>query len=119
MNQRPRRNRKSYAIRNMVKETDLSISNLIYPFFLVDGSNIKDEISSMPNIYRWSADLLLKEIEECLKLGITNFVLFPAVEDSLKDTHATYSYNSDNFYPQRYKLLKHGHNFFHLRHNEH
>ena len=106
MNQRPRRNRKSYAIRNMVKETDLSISNLIYPFFLVDGSNIKDEISSMPNIYRWSADLLLKEIEECLKLGITNFVLFPAVEDSLKDTHATYSYNSDNFYLKTIKKIK-------------
>ena len=106
MNQRPRRNRKSSAIRNMVKETDLNISNLIYPLFVVDGSKIKTEISSMPNIYRWSTDLLIKEIEDCLKSGITNFVLFPGLEDGLKDTHATYSYKTDNFYLRAIAAIK-------------
>ena len=63
MNQRPRRNRKSSVIRNMVEETKLSLNDFIYPLFIVDGINIKQEIPSMPNIYRWSLDLLLKEIE--------------------------------------------------------
>lgn len=98
MNQRPRRNRKSISIRRMVQETNLSISDFIYPLFVVSGNKIKQEISSMPNVYRWSIDLLLKEVEECINLGIENFVLFPAVEENLKDKIASYSYQSDNFY---------------------
>ena len=106
MNQRPRRNRKSVAIRSMLSETQVGISNLIYPLFIVDGNNIKDEIPSMPNIFRWSLDLLLKEVEECMNLGITNFVLFPAVDDNLKDTTATYSYSSKNFYLKAITSIK-------------
>lgn len=98
MYQRPRRNRKSAAIRNMVRETNVTTNDLIYPLFLVDGKNQKQEISALPNCYRWSIDLVLKEIEECLNLGIESFVLFPAVEDSLKDKEATYSYSDKNFY---------------------
>ena len=79
MNQRPRRNRKSESIRKMVQETNLSVNDFIYPLFIVDGANIKEEISSMPNVFRWSLDLMLKEIESCVNLGINSFVLFPAV----------------------------------------
>ena len=85
MHQRPRRNRKSAAIRNMVRETNLSTHDLTYPLFLVDGLNQKQEISALPNCFRWSIDLVLKEIEECVNLGVESFVLFPAVEDSLKE----------------------------------
>ena len=106
MNQRPRRNRKSVAIRSMLSETQVGISDLIYPLFIVNGNNIKDEIPSMPNIFRWSLDLLLKEVEECMNLGITNFVLFPAVDDNLKDTTATYSYSSENFYLKAITSIK-------------
>ena len=106
MNQRPRRNRKSVAIRSMLSETQVKIGELIYPLFIVDGSHIKDEIPSMPNIFRWSLDLLLKEVEECMNLGITNFVLFPAVDDNLKDTTATYSYSSENFYLKAITSIK-------------
>jgi porphobilinogen synthase len=95
---RPRRNRRSQAIRNMVSETYLGAEHLIYPLFLVDGQNKKIEISSLPNNYRWSIDLLLKEVEECILLGIHSFVLFPVVEESKKDEVASYSYASDNFY---------------------
>lgn len=98
MYQRPRRNRKSEVIRSMVRETSISKNDLIYPIFMVDGIGIKDEIKSMPGNFRWSQDLLLKEIEECVNLGIKSFVLFPAVEDNLKDKTATYSYNDSNFY---------------------
>ncbi|MGC6434649.1 MAG: porphobilinogen synthase, partial [Crocinitomicaceae bacterium] len=73
---------------------------------LVDGKGIKNEVSSLPNNYRWSIDLLQKEIEECLNLGITTYDLFPAVEESLKDTVASYSYADDNFYLNAIRTLK-------------
>ena len=106
MNIRPRRNRKSAAIRNMVEETQLGVQNLIYPIFLKDGKGIKEEVSSLPNNFRWSLDQLLPEIESCLKLGITTYDIFPAVNDELKDKTATYSYVSDNFYLNAIRKLK-------------
>jgi porphobilinogen synthase len=106
MNIRPRRNRKSAAIRNMVEETQLGVQHLIYPIFLKDGKGIKEEISSLPNNFRWSIDELLPEIEACLKLGIYTYDIFPAVDESLKDKTATYSYLSDNFYLNAIRKLK-------------
>ncbi|MDB3904849.1 porphobilinogen synthase [Crocinitomicaceae bacterium] len=106
MNIRPRRNRKNAAIRDMVQETQLSIDNLIYPVFLKDGTKIKEDIPSLPNVYRWSVDLLLSEIESCLKLGIRVFDIFPAVADELKDKTATLSYNPDNFYLKAIREIK-------------
>jgi porphobilinogen synthase len=90
----------------MVQETNLGVEHLIYPFFLKDGSNIKEEIPSLPNVYRWSIDTLLSEIEQCLELGIKTFVLFPAVEESLKDRTASMSYNPNNFYLKAIELIK-------------
>jgi porphobilinogen synthase len=98
MLRRPRRNRISPAIRGMANETHLDTSHLIFPMFVLDGQNIKSEIKSLPGIYRFSPEHLLTEIEECMELGLTNFILFPAVADALKDTTATYSYHEDNFY---------------------
>lgn len=106
MIERPRRNRKSAAVRNLIRETDLPVSKLIFPVFVVDGKNQKVPIGSMPGIYRWSIDLLLKEIEECMNLGVQTFDLFPAVEESLKDKEATYSYNPDNFYLKAVRAIK-------------
>jgi porphobilinogen synthase len=106
MNIRPRRNRKSAAIRNMLEETKLGVENLIYPIFLKDGSNIKEEVSSLPNNFRWSIDRLLPELEECLNLGITTFDIFPAVDESLKDKMASYSYAEDNFYLHAIRRIK-------------
>jgi porphobilinogen synthase len=106
MNIRPRRNRKSAAIRNMVEETQLGVQHLIYPIFLKDGVGIKEEVSSLPNNFRWSIDQLIPEIESCLKLGITTYDIFPAVDEKLKDKTATYSYASDNFYLNAIRKLK-------------
>lgn len=103
---RPRRNRKSKIVRNMIRETHLTKDKLIYPLFLVDGKNQKIEIPSMPNIYRWSVDILLSEIEACVKLGIHSFVLFPAVEESLKNSEGTYSYDESNFYLEAIRTVK-------------
>lgn len=103
---RPRRNRKSLAIRNMVEETDLSVKHLIYPLFVTDENNTKSEISSMPNIFRWSKDLIIKEVAECVALGIQNFVLFPVVSEDKKDKVASYSYADDNFYLEAINSIK-------------
>lgn len=106
MNIRPRRNRKNAAIRDMVQESRLGIENLIFPVFLKDGNNVKEEIPSLPNIYRWSIDLLLKEIESCMELGIRTYDIFPAVEDHLKDQSATMSYDPANFYLKAIRKIK-------------
>lgn len=82
----------------MVEETKLGVENLIYPLFLVDGKDVKLEIKSLPNNFRWSLDKLLPEFERCMELGLNKFVLFPAVNEKLKDREATYSYADDNFY---------------------
>ncbi|MBL57133.1 MAG: porphobilinogen synthase [Flavobacteriales bacterium] len=103
---RPRRNRASHSLRNMVKETVLRPSNLIYPLFIVDGENTKEEVKSLPGNYRWSLDLLLEEIKECVDLGIQSFVLFPAVEEKYKNSTATYSYHATNFYLKAIKTIK-------------
>lgn len=106
MNRRPRRNRRTPALRAMMRETQLTVDNLIYPLFLVDGKKIKVEVASLPGNYRWSIDLLLKEIEECMRLGLRNFILFPAIPEKLKNKTATYSYNSKNFYLKAAKTIK-------------
>lgn len=90
----------------MVEETKIGSEHLIYPIFLKDGSNVKEEISSLPNNFRWSIDRLLPEIEACMKLGVMTYDLFPAVEEHLKDKTATYSYAEDNFYLHAIRKLK-------------
>jgi porphobilinogen synthase len=90
----------------MVEETQLGVQHLIYPIFLKDGVGIKEEVSSLPNNFRWSIDQLIPEIELCLKLGITTYDIFPAVDEILKDKTATYSYASDNFYLTAIRKLK-------------
>lgn len=103
---RPRRNRKSEAIRAMVEETKVTTDDLIFPLFLIDGKNQKSEVASMPGIFRLSADLMLKEIEACLKLGIRAFDVFPAVEDQYKDAIASRSYDSSFFYLRALREIK-------------
>lgn len=98
MLRRPRRNRQSASIREMVNETHLNVRHLVFPLFLLDGKNIRSEIHSLPGIYRLSPEHLLREIEACMNLGLTNFIVFPAVADNLKDKTATYSWSPDNFY---------------------
>lgn len=106
MRRRPRRNRRSQAIRDMAQETTLATSDLIFPIFVIEGKNKKTEVASMPGIFRFSPDLLLKEIEECLNLGVRAFDIFPAVEEHYKDKRATKSYDPEFFYLQALKEIK-------------
>lgn len=95
---RPRRNRKSEVIRNMVQEHTVSVNDFIFPLFLIDGKNKTTEVNSMPGIYRHSPDLILKEIESCMKLGIKAFDVFPSINNKLKDKRATESLNKNGLY---------------------
>jgi porphobilinogen synthase len=90
----------------MVEETRVTTDDLIFPLFLIEGTNKKTEVASMPGIFRLSTDLMLKEIEECLKLGIRAFDVFPAVEDHHKDNTATKSYDQNFFYLKALKEIK-------------
>ena len=103
---RPRRNRQSAAIRDLVQETSVSVSDLIFPMFLVEGSGIKSEISSMPGIYRFSIDTLLEELKEVTDLGIQAIDLFPNYDESRKDKYATESHNENTFYLNALRAVK-------------
>jgi porphobilinogen synthase len=106
LTRRPRRNRVSSTVRNLVRETDVKVEKLVYPVFLIDGANKKEEIKSMPGIYRFTIDMALKEIEECYDLDLRTFILFPAVDDGLKDSVASYSHNPANFYLSAIRQIK-------------
>ncbi|MEN9448355.1 MAG: hypothetical protein RJA25_1645 [Bacteroidota bacterium] len=106
MIQRPRRNRKSAAIRGLAEEIKLLPQHLVQPLFLVDGKNKNNAIKSLPGISQLSIDNALKEIEACMKVGVNSFILFPAVEESLKDKTASYSYSAKNFYLKAIQSFK-------------
>ncbi|HEX8548305.1 MAG TPA: porphobilinogen synthase [Cytophagaceae bacterium] len=103
---RPRRNRKSAAVRDLVREHQVTVNDLIYPMFLTKGSALKTEIGSMPGIFRYSPDLILKEIEECLSLGLQTFALFPQIDEDLKDPYAKESHNMEGLYIKTIGLIK-------------
>jgi porphobilinogen synthase len=103
---RPRRNRKTEAVRRMVRETHLSSHDLIAPLFLKEGKNIKEPISSMPGIFRHSIDELILECKELYHLGVPCVALFPAIEDALKDAKATEALNPNGLYQKAIKEIK-------------
>ena len=95
---RPRRNRKSSTIRSIVAEHSLSASDFVYPLFLSDDQTGQKALSSLPGQHIWSSEAVLGEIEECLNLGLSSFILFPKVSDQYKDKIGSYGYSQDNFY---------------------
>ncbi len=103
---RPRRNRKSMAMRDMVREHELSVSNLIAPLFVIEGSNIKQEIASMPGQFRLSLDHLLDECGRLQELGVPCVSLFPALGDDKKDKLATESANAQGLFAQAIAAVK-------------
>jgi porphobilinogen synthase len=90
---RPRRLRRTPAIRSMVQETKLTVDDLIYPLFVMEGENTKVEIASMPGCFRFTLDLLLLEIAEVYELGIKAIAIFPVVPEEKKDDLGKESYN--------------------------
>ncbi|GAA5143238.1 porphobilinogen synthase [Prosthecobacter algae] len=105
---RPRRNRQSPAIRDMVRETVLTPGNLIYPLFLQEGDE-NTPISAMPGCQRWCLADLVQEAGEAHALGIPGVVLFPRIPDELKTPGAEECYNDDGLVPRAIRALKAAH----------
>jgi porphobilinogen synthase len=101
---RPRRLRKNQAFRALIRETHLSPSQLIYPLFIMPGKNKREEISSMPGIFRVTVDQLRKEAKECLELGINGVILFGLPDK--KDAMGSGAHKKDGIIQTAIKELK-------------
>jgi len=105
---RPRRNRRTPAIRSMICETKLSSADFILPMFLHEDQ-VDTPISSMPGVTRWCLESLVREAGEAHALGIPAVVLFPKIEEFLKTPGAEESYHSDGLIPRAIRALKEVH----------
>lgn len=103
---RPRRNRQSAAIRGHIRETQLTPASLVQPIFLLPESGARLEVSSLPGTYRLGLEEVVKEVAECVELGIFSFIMFPAVPEEHKDKTGTYATKPENFYLRAATRLK-------------
>ena len=106
MLRRPRRNRKTEGIRSLTRQTQVTTDDLIFPLFLIEGYNKRQEVISMPGIYRLTSDLMLKEIEYCMGLGIRSFDVFPIVSKKDRTPDGSGGYCEDSFYLRTLKEIK-------------
>jgi porphobilinogen synthase len=104
--QRPRRLRRTPALRRMVRETLLSVDDLIAPMFVIEGQGVRSPIESMPGQFRFSIDQLLIEAHELYDLGVSAIALFPAIDATKKDPKATEALNREGLYMRAISALK-------------
>ncbi|MBV7316848.1 porphobilinogen synthase [Shewanella sp. NIFS-20-20] len=105
-NRRMRRMRKHEFSRRLMAENRLTVNDLIYPMFVLEGNNRTEQIASMPGIERYSIDLLLKEAEQLVKLGIPLIALFPVTPSEKKSLMAEEAYNADALAQRAVRALK-------------
>ena len=108
MHIRPRRNRRTPAIRSLVRENVLTPADFILPLFLHEDS-VDTPIASMPGVTRWSLEGLVKEAGEAHALGVPAVVLFPKIEENLKSSLAEECHNDDGLVPRAIRALKAAH----------
>ncbi len=105
-NLRMRRMRRNEFSRRLMRENVLTADDFIYPMFILEGENQREAVPSMPGVERVSIDLLLKEAEQCLKLGIPAIALFPVVPQEKKSDDAAEAYNPDGLAQRAVRSLK-------------
>ncbi|HLT34318.1 MAG TPA: porphobilinogen synthase [Aquaticitalea sp.] len=103
---RNRRLRTNESIRSLVKETIITPNDFLVPLFIVEGKNVKEEIASMPNYFRYSLDLVEKEVKELWSLGLKSVLLFVKVPDNLKDNKGTEALNANGLMQRAIKTVK-------------
>nr|WP_311530573.1 porphobilinogen synthase [uncultured Ralstonia sp.] len=103
---RPRRMRRDDFSRRMMRESRLTPDDLIYPVFILEGTNVRQAVPSMPGVERVSVDVLLSVAEQCVQLGIPVLALFPVIEPSLKTPDGIEAANADGLIPRAVKALK-------------
>ncbi len=106
---RPRRLRETAFIRDLVQENLLSVKDLIYPIFVMEGENLSVPVASMPGVDRLTLDKVLELADECVQLGIPALALFPVIDSSLKSDMAEEAYNPKGLIPRVVKALKQAH----------
>src|SRR4028119_593658 len=106
LHQRPRILRQSPAIRSLVAETTLSPNDFIVPLFIVEGENEQSEIASMPNYFRRSLDLTVKEAKDLWSMGLKSVLLFVKSKDELKDNRGTEALNPNGLMQRSIKAIK-------------
>ena len=97
---RPRRMRRDDFSRRLMRENILTTNDLIYPVFIVEGTNVRQAVPSMPGVERTSVDLLMKVAEQCVELGVPVISLFPAIEPSLKTPDGREATNPEGLIPR-------------------
>ncbi|RIK88770.1 MAG: porphobilinogen synthase [Hyphomicrobiales bacterium] len=103
---RLRRMRKADWSRRLVRENHLTVDDLIWPIFLIDGENRREEIAAMPGVFRLTVDMAVREAERAAKLGIPAIATFPNVELALRDRTATEMLNPDNLINRATRAIK-------------
>ncbi len=103
---RLRRMRKAEWSRRLVQENHLTVDDLIWPIFLVEGENRREEVSAMPGVFRYSVDLAVKEAERAARLGIPAIATFPKIEMELKDVAGSEIRNADNLINRASRAIK-------------
>tara|TARA_B110000971_G_C19971146_1_gene482644 strand:- start:66 stop:1040 length:975 start_codon:yes stop_codon:yes gene_type:complete len=103
---RNRRLRQSQAIRHLVRETIITPSDFLVPLFVVEGKGVKEAIPSMPNYYRYSLDVLAKEVKELWQMGLCGVLVFVKVPDALKDNAGTEALNPKGLMQRAVKTIK-------------
>ena len=103
---RLRRLRMKDFSRRMISENNLSANDLIWPIFVCEGNNIADEIKSMPGVFRYSIDNILKELENVMNLKIPAVALFPQIDNSLKDENGSQAVDENNLICRTIKAIK-------------
>ncbi len=103
---RLRRIRMKSFSRKMVSENSLCSNDLIWPVFLSDGEKSRNEISSMPGVYRYSIDILLRELDLLVEQGLNAIALFPTINSELKDERGSYAFEPNNFIFKAVKKIK-------------
>jgi len=103
---RPRRNRKADWARRLVAENALSVNDLIWPIFIIEGENTRVPVASMPGVERLTIDLAVKAVQYAASLGIPAIALFPYTNPGLKDEHGTEAHNPENLVCQCVRALK-------------
>ena len=103
---RMRRMRRDPFSRAMMRENTITAADLIYPVFVLEGENQRQQVASMPGVERQSLDLLLHTAEECVKLGIPALALFPLVDQSVKTYDGIEATNPDGLVPRVIRALK-------------
>lgn len=103
---RLRRNRLNKPIRELIAENNITINDLVYPMFIIDGLNIKDPINELPGQYRFSIDKILIELPTIINLGIKAIAIFPIIANNLKNEKASNAYLKDGLVQRAIKDIK-------------